>query len=1153
MADPVVKAILRLEDEFSRRFDDFERKAEESAGGASKAFAAVGIGIGGIGVGVIAFGKIVTGTFSAVESVVTGVLSGIQSGARFLFGLGERLVAEFSGVSSELDEIAKTAVRVQAPAQELTELRLAAELTGTSLTGLSTGLRVGAKNLDDFRRGTGEAQDAFAALGITQDDAINRIGSGVQLLEVVAGRLAGITDEAQRVAIAQRIFGRSGTELLPILEAGAEGLAAMRGEARALGGSFSRIELGGVEAANDAVSRLGFAFTAIKERVLVEAAPAIESFVSRVEEGAKSLVPTIRGIAESIGRNLGIAAAFLPEAFREAGRFIVRDWDTVLGLLKQAGLQGVSALGATIIDGVGTAFKIGARVVLAVWDNLWGQQLLSVARGGINEIIDGLGGIAIGASRILSVVEGTFAFLWENVKQGAIRAINFVIRQFNELIAAAASVDNALGGFLGVDSLKIGEIDTGDFKTLSDLVADIDKRSASATKNILDGIDGIKLPDFEPQTLAYSIELALKQSGPDVEAFFERVASRFGTTTERFLNFAQQQPGLEGLVAKLRERLELAKQTADEEERVRRAREGGAESAAGSVGGVGAQPAARGPLIQPPDTQSPVESLVERVRLLRTSIRLGEREAEIQRIIAEQLREKKTITEEDVARIRENVTQEERLLQAGAVVQDIGDGFAGSTVQFIRDIAAGSEDALENLALGLAGSLGDAFAQSLQEQLSGGIQDLIGPSVASFFGASTTEAPGPSDALEEAAGLLSGSAAALNNAGSNALTGAASGLVSSGGVLQQAGSISLTGSAASLTGSATALTTSAGALSAAAASIAGSDGLGGVADILKAAVGGAAGASGGGGGGAGGGSGAARGAVVSGGVFSAFERGAGFSGGRVVSSLSGLATGGLLLKPTPFFQSDGTPSIAGEAGREGIFPEFGGGGDFSIGGRLPDGSEVPVEATRLSGGRLGVDLSAVVESLGLGSRPIGTDGATEAFQFGGVFGARGAGGSIGPSSPDRLADAFDALRRSISVEVETTVESLERAAGSLDVRREARTEGDFAASPEPARFEVPVIGPAPFPREGRGGTATAPAPPKVEISFAPVVQVQANSAAEGEAAAAPVQQAIRDMLPEIEARILEKVFAQSPEIMLTGMSSHSQVRDAIVGLGRQGG
>lgn len=66
-------------------------------------------------------------------------------------------------------------------------------------------------------------------MGIKVQDANGNLKSSDQLLKEVAGKFAGYQDGAAKAALAQELFGRSGAELMPLLNAGAEGISAIQG------------------------------------------------------------------------------------------------------------------------------------------------------------------------------------------------------------------------------------------------------------------------------------------------------------------------------------------------------------------------------------------------------------------------------------------------------------------------------------------------------------------------------------------------------------------------------------------------------------------------------------------------------------------------------------------------------------------------------------------------------------------------------------------------------------------------------------------------------------------------------------------------------------------------------------------------------------
>ena len=92
------------------------------------------------------------------------------------------------------------------------------------------------KSAVDFTRdGSGTAAKAFETLGITTTDLNENLGDQFKVLELVAERLQDVENSAVRSSIAQDLFGGRASELLLVLEEGAEGLARISGEAQSFG------------------------------------------------------------------------------------------------------------------------------------------------------------------------------------------------------------------------------------------------------------------------------------------------------------------------------------------------------------------------------------------------------------------------------------------------------------------------------------------------------------------------------------------------------------------------------------------------------------------------------------------------------------------------------------------------------------------------------------------------------------------------------------------------------------------------------------------------------------------------------------------------------------------------------------------------------
>ena len=56
-----------------------------------------------------------------------------------------------------------------------------------------------------------------------------------QQFQTLANALAGVENASEKAALAQKVFGKAGTELLPLFAEGEAGMAALREQAQSLG------------------------------------------------------------------------------------------------------------------------------------------------------------------------------------------------------------------------------------------------------------------------------------------------------------------------------------------------------------------------------------------------------------------------------------------------------------------------------------------------------------------------------------------------------------------------------------------------------------------------------------------------------------------------------------------------------------------------------------------------------------------------------------------------------------------------------------------------------------------------------------------------------------------------------------------------------
>jgi hypothetical protein len=131
--------------------------------------------------------------------------------------------------------------------------------------------------------GKKQAAETFGALGVEINDASGTARSSAEVFQDTALALSKVTDPAQRTALAIRLFGRSGADLLPFLEKSPEAIAELGDQFDAVGG-FSDEARAKFTDYNKANKLLKLETKALKIAFVSELAPALTFIVKKIGE-----------------------------------------------------------------------------------------------------------------------------------------------------------------------------------------------------------------------------------------------------------------------------------------------------------------------------------------------------------------------------------------------------------------------------------------------------------------------------------------------------------------------------------------------------------------------------------------------------------------------------------------------------------------------------------------------------------------------------------------------------------------------------------------------------------------------------------------------------------------------------------------------------
>lgn len=210
--------------------------------------------------------------------------------------IGAAITAAYGAVAlginntlKSMDELNKQSQKIGIPVEQLSALKLAADLSDVSMEQLGVGVGKLSKNMVEAAgKPTSEAANAFRALGVNVKDANGKLLPTQDMLLNLADKFSGLKDGAGKTAAAMAIFGKSGADLIPLLNQGRDGIQGMIDNAQKFGIVIDGPTAAAAEKFRDTLTTLGAAKDGIIVKLTAFLLPALQQFADRMLAGASN-------------------------------------------------------------------------------------------------------------------------------------------------------------------------------------------------------------------------------------------------------------------------------------------------------------------------------------------------------------------------------------------------------------------------------------------------------------------------------------------------------------------------------------------------------------------------------------------------------------------------------------------------------------------------------------------------------------------------------------------------------------------------------------------------------------------------------------------------------------------------------------------------
>ena len=325
------------------------------------------------------------------------------------------------------EEFHDMSLRTGVSVELLSGLKLAADKAGTSLEGVALGFRFLGRNMVAGEDGIKNAAGAFKDLGIDVTDARGKFRPMVDVMLEVADRFAAMENGAEKTALAIKLFGRSGTGLIPMLNLGSAGLREQIALAEKLGVVFTEKTAKAADKYMDSLVDLRAALTGMRNDI------------------SNAIIPVLTQLSQGVTTALTLVREKIAE-FAKSGQ--LQEW--VTGAARTFILA--FKLMAKAVEGLMLIFPSLKAAVFSVAEGFY-NILSKIAEG--MALLPGASAQAGVALRVISEDLRVFAATYGAAADDNIDKASDIVAGFDVLLNALDTVSKGLGK-TGEDVAKTG-------------------------------------------------------------------------------------------------------------------------------------------------------------------------------------------------------------------------------------------------------------------------------------------------------------------------------------------------------------------------------------------------------------------------------------------------------------------------------------------------------------------------------------------------------------------------------------------------------------------------------------------------------------------------------------------------------------------------
>lgn len=359
---------------------------------------------------------------------------------------GKKLFEMAKETAAAGDEIDKESQKLGLTAETYQKLSYAMDMSGSSISDLSKGIKTIGSDLADFQNGVEGASEKYEKLGISMTNTDGELKSSEEILLDTIEALSNMENETQRNAAAQEIFGKSASELNPLLNAGAQGIRDLMQEAEDYGMVMSNDAVKASADFDDAMTRLSGTVQGLKNDMVAELLPSLSDIttgfaglLAGVEGADEQISAGVQALAESINNVLPAAMEVIssvlqailaeaPEIFKNLAESLLNALPDILPVITEA----ITGLGQAVIELVPEILKILPELIAGIVEGS-----LDIISGLWDAILETFFGVEDESKKVAERIDAQNAYIRQQAE--AFEALNPQLAEYDRLLSSSGN------------------------------------------------------------------------------------------------------------------------------------------------------------------------------------------------------------------------------------------------------------------------------------------------------------------------------------------------------------------------------------------------------------------------------------------------------------------------------------------------------------------------------------------------------------------------------------------------------------------------------------------------------------------------------------------------------------------------------------------